>query len=387
MNARNAVALGEVCQIIAGQHIEASLYTNTPCGTPYLTGPADFGDISPIITKWTKHPKVFALDTDILITVKGAGVGKSNLGCNAAIGRQLMALRSHSDALDRAYLFQYIRSKDRFISALAQGATVPGIVKEDLADLRIPLPPLSEQRRIADVLDRAEALRAKRRAALAELDGLADAIFVDLFGDTVKNPRHWATVQIRDIGDIQGGLQVTTTRSMLQLEIPYLRVANVYRDRIDLTEVKSIRATESEVARTNLAFHDLLIVEGHGNPHEIGRCGLWTNEVSPCVHQNHIIRVRVDNKRVDPVFSWRYLNSTGGRRDLLRAAKTTSGLNTISVSNVKDASLWLPPLALQQEFARRVAAVERLKAVQRASLAELDALFASLQDRAFRGAL
>ena len=72
---------------------------------------------------------------------------------------------------------------------------------------------------------------------------------------------------------------------------------------------------------------------------------------------------------------------------MLRAGKTTSGLNTISVSNVRDARLFVPPIPLQREFAAQVSAVERLKASQRASLAKLDALFASLQHRAFRGEL
>jgi len=88
-----------------------------------------------------------------------------------------------------------------------------------------------------------------------------------------------------------------------------------------------------------------------------------------------------------PRYACEYLNSPGGRRHLLRAGKTTSGLNTISVSEVRAAPVAVPPLALQQEFARRVAAVEKLKTAHRASLAELDVLFATLQYRAFRGEL
>jgi type I restriction enzyme S subunit len=132
---------------------------------------------------------------------------------------------------------------------------------------------------------------------------------------------------------------------------------------------------------------DLLIVEGHGNPEEIGRGALWDGSVDRCVHQNHLIRVRFGIGKILPLYACVYLNSPGGRRHLLRAGKTTSGLNTISVSEVRAAPIAQPPFPLQQDFARRVAAVEKLKAAHRASRAELDALFAALQHRAFRGEL
>jgi len=161
----------------------------------------------------------------------------------------------------------------------------------------------------------------------------------------------------------------------------------VFRGFLDLSEVKTIRATDTEIARTTLAKDDLLVVEGHGNPSEIGRVALWDGSIVGCVHQNHIIRVRVETGKVIPVFACEYLNSPGGRRHLLRAGKTTSGLNTISVSEVRATPLTLPPVERQRDFARRVDAVEKLRAAHRASLTQLDALFASLQHRAFRGEL
>ncbi len=256
-----------------------------------------------------------------------------------------------------------------------------------VAKIRIPLPTLSEQHRIADVLDRAEALRAKRRVALAALDTLTQSIFLDLFGDPATNPKGWPTWSVGDLADVQGGLQVSSARRDCPIEVSYLRVANVYRGFLDLTEIKTLRATKAEVQRTTLVNGDLLIVEGHGNPGEIGRGALWDGSIAGCVHQNHIIRVRFDADRVLPLYGCEYLNSPGGRRHLLRAGNTTSGLNTISVSDVRTAPMLIPPLDRQRDFARRVAAVEKLKAAHRASLAEMDALFASLQHRAFRGEL
>ena len=205
------------------------------------------------------------------------------------------------------------------------------------------LPPLAEQRRIPEVLDLAEALRAKRRAALAQLDTLTQSLFLDLFGDPATNPKCWPVARVGDVADVQGGLQVTTARKNLPREVPYLRVANVYRGFLNLSEIKTIRATDAEVARTTLVKDDLLIVEGHGNPAEIGRGALWDSSIAGCIHQNHIIRARFAAAKVVPLYGCEYLNSPGGRRHLLRAGETTSGLNTISVSEVRGTPVALPP--------------------------------------------
>lgn len=299
-------------------------------------------------------------------------------------------VRAKPNVADARYLHHYLRL-DRIRSEgmrrMTGSAGQRRVPANFLCELVIPLPHVAEQRRIAAILDQAETLRMQRRAVLAQLENLSQSIFFDMFGDPATNENGWPFAAIGAISDVQGGLQVTTARKGLPLEVPYLRVANVYRGFLDLTEIKTIRATAAEVSRTVLVKNDLLVVEGHGNPNEIGRCALWTGEISGCVHQNHIIRARFDSAKVVPKFACEYLNSPGGRRHLLRAGKTTSGLNTISVSNVRETPVALPPLALQQVFATRIQAIESLKSTHRAALAELDALFASLQHNAFSGEL
>ena len=299
-------------------------------------------------------------------------------------------VRPRAGRADSRYLLHFLRQQnirlagERRMTGSAGQRRVP---EKFLAELEISIPPLPEQRRIAEVLDRAEALRAKRRAALAQLDTLTQSIFLDLFGDPATNPKGWPVSTIGEVADVQGGLQVTSARKSCPREVPYLRVANVYRGYLDLSEIKTIRATDAEIARTTLEKNDLLVVEGHGNPAEIGRGALWNGSIAGCVHQNHIIRARFRAGKIVPLYVCEYFNSPGGRRHLLRAGKTTSGLNTISVSDVRGTPVALPPLGLQSQFANRIAAVDKLKSAHRASLAKLDALFASLQHRAFRGEL
>lgn len=291
--------------------------------------------------------------------------------------------------LNRDFLHHFLRlpSMIDLANSRSVGANLPRLNANTLADFDLPLPPFAEQRRIAEVLDRAETLRAQRRQALAQLDALAEAIFLDMFGDPVRNVMGWPEKTIGDIGDVQGGLQLSASRSKLPIEVPYLRVANVYRERLSLDEIKRFRATEQEIQRTRLQADDLLIVEGHGNPEEIGRCALWDGSIQECSHQNHLIRVRVDSRNCSPVFMSRFLNSSGGRRGLLSASNTTSGLNTISVSKVRACRVVTPPLSMQKAFESRIGSVSKLKCAQQSALDQIDALFASLQHRAFRGEL
>jgi type I restriction enzyme S subunit len=300
-----------------------------------------------------------------------------------------LVLRYDKQKLTEDYLYHVLSSDAVYAQfvKLAVGAVVKNLNSEVVRQVRIPLPPVSEQRRIAAILDQADALRAQRREALAQLGSLTQAIFIEMFGDPVSNPMAWPVVPSGELAQVQGGLQVTSARKDLPVEAPYLRVANVYRGFLDLSEIKTIQATAAEIARTLLCANDVLVVEGHGNPNEIGRSALWTGQIADCVHQNHLIRVRFDADKVVPAYACEYLNSPGGRQHLLRAGKTTTGLNTISVSNVRAAPIALPPLALQQTFANRIQAVQALQTTHRTALAELDALFASLQHRAFSGAL
>ena len=273
------------------------------------------------------------------------------------------------------------------LERLARGATIKGVTREAVANLAISLPSLAEQKRIARILDAADALRPKRREALARLDTLLQSTFLDMFGDPVTNPMGWEVTTISEIGSVQGGLQVTSKRRSLVIERPYLRVANVFRGFLELDEIKTIRLTESELRRTSLDHEDILIVEGHGNKAEIGRCARWDRSIDQCVHQNHLIRLRCDRSKASPIYVENFINSPGGRRSLIGTSRTTSGLNTISVSKVCGSRIQLPSLDLQHRFGSIVESVEQQKASQRAHLAELDTLFASLQSRAFRGDL
>ena len=356
----------------------------------------DLSDVWGIPESFVKRADQYLLTGDLLVSSANSWnlVGKCCrvplLQWPATLGGFISVLRGDPSQIEARYLHHWFSSPriQATVRSFGQQTTnISNLNVDRCLRLWLPLPPLAEQKRIAGILDAADALRAKRRQALGQLDTLRQSTFLDMFGDPVTNPLGWEVTTVEGIGSVQGGLQVTSKRRRLPIERPYLRVANVFRGFLELDELKTIRLTEAEELRTSLEYEDILIVEGHGNKEEIGRCARWDGSIVPCVHQNHLIRLRCDRSKASPLYVENYINSPGGRRSLTGTSRTTSGLNTISVSKVRRSQIQLPPLDLQHRFAAVVESIEQQKASQRAHLAELDTLFACLQSRAFRGDL
>ncbi|WP_370159782.1 restriction endonuclease subunit S [Limimaricola soesokkakensis] len=258
-----------------------------------------------------------------------------------------------------------------------------------LKRLKIPLPPLEEQRRIAGILDAADALRRRRRAALALLETLPEAIFAEMFGDRLsKKDGEPNFVPLSAIAHIQSG--ITKGRKLKPdqeaYETPYLAVANVQDKRLDLNNVKTIEATEKERERYALAVGDLLLTEG-GDPDKLGRGTVWNDEFPGAIHQNHIFRVRVTDEKVLPVFLSHLLSSPHGRGYFLRMAKQTTGIASINKTQLSEFPVFLPEEYEQVEFTRRLQSYQAQKDRYMLHLAHLESGFASLQSRAFAGEL
>ncbi len=285
--------------------------------------------------------------------------------------------------VDRDFLAHLLRRKEtiEFVMASVTGSRMPRTDMKILMSMPVPLPTLGEQRRIAGILNRASRIERLRARTANHLREFIPALFIKMFGDPIENPIRWERRRLGGVSEVYGGLQATRKRANHPLKKPYLRVANVLRDQLVLDEIKYIRLTENELGRVRLQRDDLLIVEGHGNPGEIGRAAIWDGSVKDCVHQNHLIRVRPNRDSLIPEFACTYLNSTSGRQHLLRSGKTTSGLNTISTSDGKACALFVPPLDLQNRFAEVVAAARDIAATTEAALDTASTLSASLMAR------
>jgi type I restriction enzyme M protein len=179
--------LVKLCTLVSGQHIDKEDYNTVGRGMPYLTGPSDFGLISPKITRWTETPKVTAIAGDVVVTVKGSGVGSVNLldAKKIAISRQLMAVRAKG--IDPRFLHAFLVGQQDYFQSLASGAAIPGITREHVLSLEIPLPPLEEQRRIVAELDAEAAQMEAVRALLPRFEAKIQRVLDRVWG-TTNNP-------------------------------------------------------------------------------------------------------------------------------------------------------------------------------------------------------
>lgn len=302
-------------------------------------------------------------------------------GATASTG--FCVLRPRPDLLDGGYLFHWVKTPRFRIDMVrkATGASYPAVSDRIVQDSTIPLPPLEEQRRIADVLDRAEELRAKRRAALAQLETLTQSIFLDLFGDPTRNPKGWIKGELGDFAAFYGGGTPSRARpDYFDGTICWATSKDMKSEFLDDTEEHITEQAIEDSATKLVPVGTILIVVkskilAHHLPVAVAR-------VPTCFGQDlKGIRLGDECETAFVVAALRI-----GKRWLLERAR---GINTegLTLNHLRAFPIPLPPIGLQREFAHRTAAVETLKNAHRASLSELETLFASLQHRAFRGEL
>jgi type I restriction enzyme S subunit len=203
-------------------------------------------------------------------------------------------------------------------------------------------------------------------------------------------PAGWAWARLQQLGFVIGGLAKNPRRQGLRLKLPYLRVANVYANELRLHDVETIGVDREEIDKLLLEKGDLLIVEGNGSKEQIGRLAIWDGSIERCVHQNHIIKVRLVDRQLGTwILSW--LLSPSGRQYIEKVASSTTGLYTLSITKVGDLPIPLPPSAEQTEIShdvdRRMLAANRLQAALEQQLVRSSITRQSLLREAFTGRL
>jgi len=287
-----------------------------------------------------------------------------------------------SDSLLPEYLAYWLRTQKDKMLQHAGGTTFKEIARGTLRKFEIAYPPLAEQRRIVDLLSRAEGILRLRREAQAKAQAIIPALFLDLFGDPATNPKGWPVAPLASVAEVISGVAKGRRFAPGEgVELPYMRVANVKDGYLDLAEVKTIQIKPSEVEKLLLRPGDLLMTEG-GDPDKLGRAALWAGEIEACVHQNHVFKVR-SNTAVLPTYLRSLAGSVYGKAYFLRVAKKTTGIASINKSQLSAFPVVLPPLALQEQFAERVAAMQVIATQQTAALHKAQATFDALLARAF----
>ena len=163
-----------------------------------------------------------------------------------------------------------------------------------------------------------------------------------------KEPK-FPIVELGTVGKVSYGLQKSPANRPGTHPRPYLRVANVQRSRLDLAEIKMINVPDEDMPKYRLEDGDVLLCEGN-SAELVGRGAIWRNEIPHCVHQNHILRARMDTSEVIPEFVLSVINSSYGQAYFRSKAKHTTNLASINSKEVSRFPLPLPPLKEQQSL-------------------------------------
>ena len=325
VGAGNGAPQGDV-YYVGGTHPFVRMQDVGRCQTPYIITTADrLNDLALEKYRLRKWPA-----KSLLIPKSGASVAlnKRALLSEPSYVVSHLAVLIPGPLLDSEYLYHLSCTLD--MMRLALDPSYPSLRTSDLAKLRIPLPPLSEQRRIVEILQEAEEIRRLRAEAEAKTAELIPAIFYDHFVIGQENDFQ----QLHKLADVVSGVALGRKTKGMTAEIPYLRVANVQDGFVDLGEIKTTGATEEEVLRFELKKGDVLLTEG-GDFDKLGRGCLWEGQVKPCIHQNHIFRVRPIPDKLNSHFFSHYLQSAYAKHYFLRCAKKTTNFTSINLTQLK----------------------------------------------------
>jgi type I restriction enzyme S subunit len=302
------------------------------------------------------------------------------LGIDAATNQAIVGLTVKDEGrLDRSYLRRFLDFNSPKIGAQARGVAQANINTSILRDVRVPLPSFAEQRRIAEILDNADALRAKRRAALSQLDTLTQSLFLDMFGDPVTNTRSWPVKTLATLGRVERGVSKHRPRDAPELlngPYPFIQTGDVAN--CD-GYVRTYRTTYSEIGlrQSKMWRSGTLCITIAAN---IAKTGILMFDAC---FPDSVVGFSC-NERATVEFVRIYFSFL---QESLERAAPESAQKNINLEILRGLRVPTPELNQQRDFARRLRSIEELKAKQRAAIGRLDALFASLQHRAFRGEL
>lgn len=343
----NSIKLGTILKMVKGKKPKTQVHSQKDGLMPYCDIKAfETGKID----NYTDGEKCVACDEgDVLIVCDGARSGLVGFAMKGYVGSTLAKLSA--EGVDNKYLFYFLQSKYTLLNTNMKGTGTPHVNQAILKDSYIYVPSIDEQQRIVARIEELFLELNKAEETLLKTKEQLEVYRQAVLSTEFENV---SLINITSAFDITGGLTKNSKRKELKLKRPYLRVANVYYNRLDLTDIQEIGISATEEARTLLQKDDLLFVEGNGSKDQIGRVAVWDGSIANCLHQNHIIKGR-GNGKILPIYAMYYLISREGRKQILDIASSTSGLYTLSINKIK--RLNIPECTLEEQ----ISSIERIE--------------------------
>lgn len=283
------------------------------------------------------------------------------------------------DNVDSLYLYYCIQNLSPQIQALGNGATFKEVSKKIVEDFKIPLPPLEEQKRIAAMLDKADAIRRKRQQAIDLADQFLRSVFLDMFGDPVTNPKGWGKVKLGKLCDICRGGSPRPIQDYMGGNIPWIKIGDATKDNDIYIQTTKERIHESGLSKTRLMQPGALI---------FANCGVSLGfarilKIAGCIHDGWLA-LEVNDNSLNQIFLLKALNQITKHFQAIAPDGTQPNLNTTIMKNFE---MILPPVELQKTFEKVVYKVNSSRIMYSDALETANNAFESIAQKAFRGEL
>ena len=351
-------------------------------GTVFVKA-GEFGKRHPVIREWTTKPLKHAKSGDVLICVVGATAGKINLGIECAIGRSVAAIRPKIDKLDVNYLHYFMRQEALKMRRKSQGLAQGVITKKMLADLPIPLPPLSEQKRIAAILDQTDALRRQRQRALDQLNQLDQSIFYEMFGDSITWVNKKRISEVAELINGDRSSKYPSGNDILDSGVLFLSSKNIINSELVLNKCNYISQKKFDsLSRGKLKRNDL-VVTLRGS---IGQCAEFDCEYETGFINAQMMIIRPNTKLLSSVY-FREVFTHPLTQAGLTKNQSGSAVPQLTGKQISEFEIPIPKMSKQSEFNKLISTIKKDKNRLLEAQKQTETLFASLQQRAFRGEL
>jgi type I restriction enzyme S subunit len=356
-----------VADLIMGQSPPSSTYNKKKIGLPFLQGKAEFGEVYPSPEFYCSKPIKIAERNDVLISVR-APVGDVNIApFKCCIGRGLSAIRPNTDKLHHRFLFYYLKFSKKRFESLSMGSTFKAIRKGEIENCKIPLPPIGEQRKIAQVLSDVDDAIQRVDEAIAKTERLKKGLMQELLTRGIghkefkqapigKIPKTWKVARLGEVADFKNGINFNKEQKG-DKGILTVDVLNMYGESIYLDLANLYRVNISLKKDYFLQRGDILFVRSSLKKEGAGWACLFNGWNEPVTFCGFIIRARVKNQDISAEFLTYFLRSHIVRKGLI-AGSGQVAITNITQELLKTLKFPLPPLEEQQKIVEILSAVD-----------------------------
>lgn len=392
------VALKDCCRVVSG----GTPKTDIPeywGGTHYWVTPKDLSSLNSIYIKETperitdsglKNSSAEMLPIGSVLFSSRAPIGHIAITSTAMCTNQGFKSFIPGKSVDALYLYFCLKYHTPELQALGNGATFKEVSKRVVEEYEIPLPPLATQQHIARVLEQADQLRKQAQQMERELNQLAQSLFLEMFGDPVKNPKDWIKVPVSHfVAEFEGGKSVAAAGDESERsQYRVLKISAVTWRDFDPSESKPLPDDYHPDAAHFVRKGDLLF--SRANTTElVGATSYVFDEYENLLLPDKLWRfVWKENVEVSPMFIWNLFMDSGIRVELGKLSSGSGGsMKNISKGRLLPFEVIFPPYEAQQEFEQKFLSILRREQTCRKQVEEFDAMFNSLMQRAFNGEL